>query len=128
MSRPSFPTRALSNRTRRSLAALALLAVLVRALIPTGFMPVAGDQAMRLVVCDGIHHHMASHEHPGSTPSRDVPCPFAAGAGPALIPVVAILPQVATTIALQRYLPTPSHPAQAPLRHSSARGPPSRIV
>jgi hypothetical protein len=91
-------------------------------------MPVAGDQAMQLVVCDGIHHHVPSHEHPGSKPSRDVPCPFAAGAGSALIPVALVLPQLTATIVLNRDLPTPSRPAQAPLRHSSARGPPSRSV
>ncbi len=124
-----FPTRSLSPSARRSVAALVLLAVLARALIPTGFMPVAGDGAMRLVVCDGtMHHHPPSDGgHPGTPPTHDSPCPFAASGGPGLLYSMPDLSFTAATFATAVSIPESSLPSEPPPRHSAPRGPPAIV-
>ena len=76
--------------------AMAVVAVLVRALIPTGYM-VAPDQAFRLVICTG--HGPAVSRNDRETPSRapqkpDQACAFAgfhaATSSPAPAMVVAV--------------------------------------
>ena len=59
--------------------AMALLAVLVRAIIPTGYM-IAPEQGLNLVICTG--HGPAVYRTDGETPSKapqkpDQPCAFA---------------------------------------------------
>jgi hypothetical protein len=124
-----FSSRSLPAATRRRIAALALLAVLARALIPSGFMPVAGDGAMRLVVCDGtMHHHPAPDGgHPGRQPTHESPCPFAASAGPGLLPLLPMLSFAAATSAETRSIPEFSLPSEIPPRHRAPRGPPAIV-
>jgi hypothetical protein len=95
-----------SFRSRLALIALALLPALIfRALIPAGFMPMRDpDGRLAIVFCPGAsvpashagqdpvhahHHHHGGH----ATDAQDV-CPFALSAGPALayaVPVHAAL-------------------------------------
>lgn len=111
---------------------LALVTVLMRALIPVGFMPVAADGTLRMMFCDGgagasgHHVHSGSTGHgPGHRTSVDVSCPFALSAGAAPLPTLAgaaagaPLPPVA--------IAAPEVPARAdlPPRNSAPRGPPT---
>jgi hypothetical protein len=67
--------------SRRLIVGIALLAVLLRASIPTGFMPGAGGQ---LMLChDGMHMPNAPHSHYEH-------CPFGGGPAPGLAPSVAV--------------------------------------
>ena len=116
---------------------MALLpALLYRAAIPAGFMPMVEDGRMVLMFCPGEvatrplndphaahhHHHDSDRSKPASV--QHAPCPFAASAGPAPLPVAA---------AISSPPPKPGHvPAQiiaqffspAVVRAQAARAPP----
>jgi len=94
------------RRRRLGWALLALPALLLRALIPPGFMPVAAEQGFVLEFCPGAgalppgvplasahaHHHHRVGSGPGSDPSSSThhaPCLFAASATLAAAPVLA---------------------------------------
>jgi hypothetical protein len=81
---------------RPLLAGLFLFAIMLRALVPAGFMIGTGASgAPGLILCPGVTpppvHPMAMHGHahaPGHDPAthRESPCPFAALVAPALPP------------------------------------------
>jgi hypothetical protein len=86
---------------RRRWALLALPALLLRALVPVGFMPVASAEGLSVEMCPdaaplppGYHHH---HHHPGggapdgSFAAHHTPCLFAASATLAAAPEGAAL-------------------------------------
>jgi len=113
---------------RECLTALALIAVISRALIPTGFMPGVVDGHAQLVFCDGRGSGMAHHTHhgqAGSGSSADTPCPYALSGGAAPIPSIVntalahVVPTVIAPSAEQSPLP------EAPRRYTAPRGPPS---
>jgi hypothetical protein len=69
------------HSSRRLIVGIALLAVLLRASIPAGFMPAAGGQ---LMLChDGMHMPNAPHSHYEH-------CPFGGGSAPGLAPSLAV--------------------------------------
>jgi hypothetical protein len=131
------------HRWRRARIAFLLLpALLYRAAIPAGFMPMVDEQGQfALVFCPGevevrdvnnvhaAHHH--SH-HDDSTRSGDrskqhVPCPFALSSGPSPLPEVLVVPsspanpaQVAAEIPSNVFSPTI-------VRAQSARAPPALL-
>ncbi len=120
----------MANRTR--LAALLAVALVVRALVPTGWMPVATAQGVRLALCPGqdvtppamagMHH---GHERDGKQPPPDHPCAFAGlglaadtappfvipSAAPVAPPLVAAHPLAVT---VGRGLAAPPPPATGP--------------
>jgi hypothetical protein len=113
---------------RERFAALALIAVMARALIPMGFMPVVVHGETQLMFCDnggpGSGHH--GHDgHSGSTPGADAPCPFAISGSAAPLPVTIgfsladAAPRTAAPFVARSSLP------KAPPRHTAPRGPPS---
>ena len=111
---------------REPVAALALIALIARALIPLGFMPGVVDGRPRLVICDGRMSGSADlgrHGRPGS--SAETPCPFAHcwGAAPPPSTLGVSLASTAPMIAVPFIERTV--PAGAPPRYSAARGPPS---
>ena len=118
--------RRLSNR--QWLAMLLSLALLARALIPVGFMPIVVDGTARLVLCDGgvDHRGHASHPHSsGSTPSGDRHCPFALSGLTALLPATAgSLPTDAMPDAPEAGAED-SVQTEPPRRHAAPRGPPT---
>jgi hypothetical protein len=76
-------------RTRRRLALLVLPALLLRALIPLGFMPVAAGGALAIGFCPGEgpmpsglagHAHHAGEAAGGRDALHHGPCLFASGA------------------------------------------------
>jgi hypothetical protein len=94
---------------RRRWALLALPALALRALIPAGFMPVAGAQGLGIEFCpdaaalppglarpaDAFAHHHHHHSAGGSEPSSAIhhaPCLFAASATLAAAPDAASVP------------------------------------
>jgi hypothetical protein len=129
-------------RTHRRLAFLVLPALLLRALIPVGFMPLAGAAGMFLGLCPGAslgqgmahvghaghgisheHHHSGGGSDPGGT--HRAPCLFSAGASAGFATPLAApaLASAALTAPVDR------SPARlfvpAILRAQSSRGPPS---
>src|SRR5208282_1654683 len=113
----------------RSFAAtLALSAMLVRALLPAGWMPnPAGPDDAPLVICsvDGLHHAPPAHDPArGQQDEHGFTCPFAAAAHlapphlpPAVLPPIStawLVPPVAVAVAIS----SPHDPGHAP------RGPP----
>ena len=128
-------TQALSQlRTRRRrLAWLVLPALLLRGLIPFGFMPVAGGAGLTIGFCPGEgalppavaahyhEHHGGHHGDPGA--AHHAPCLFASGAAAAVAsaasaPVIApALPVLGEATSLPVFLP-------AIRRAQSPRGPP----
>jgi hypothetical protein len=120
----------------QALAALALLAMVVRALVPTGFMlaPVGPHQVLTVTLCSGhgpvetqidLGRSAPQKGDPGGGKSHDAPCAFAAvahlSAPQALHAVSApLLAFVSTETALQ--LSTPGRGLAAPPPWST--GPP----
>jgi len=122
---------------------LLLPLLLIRALIPFGFMPVVAGGGLTIGFCPGeadlppgiatahqsaAQHldHLAGHHHPGGPGAvHHAPCLFAASAAPAVAPallaVVPVDPQRARpqqSVAAPVFLPTI-------LRAQSSRGPPT---
>lgn len=117
---------------RRSLLSLVACAMLVRALVPVGWMPVASAQGLRLMLCDGtgpavarpVAHAMQGMHHddaPGhpSMPGADHPCAFA-GIAPGIV-----APALAAPLPPARVVATPPL-ARAPVAigHGLAAPPP----
>ena len=137
------------RRTLRPQIFLALAAtLLLRAMIPAGFMPAAIGAGFPLQVCpsglpDGAlarlagehaaHHHHAGHGHHGHhdpAGSGDgghaysaEQCPIAHLIAAAALPVSAG-PAVPALPAPAIVAPVPRHPATAPLHQYRSRGPP----
>jgi hypothetical protein len=131
------------HRWRRARIAFLLLpALLYRAAVPAGFMPMVDEQGqLALVFCPGevevrdvndVHaaHHHSHHgdsANTGQSPKQHVPCPFALSAGPSPLPDILVAPDVPAS---------PSHvAAETPsrifsptiVRAQSARAPPALL-
>ncbi|MGH8268374.1 MAG: DUF2946 family protein [Steroidobacteraceae bacterium] len=91
---------------RRRLALLVLPALLLRGLIPVGFMPMADRGGIHIEFCPGeaqppgalagplLAQHLAHHHHPGGdhggpAGAHHAPCLYALSASPAFAPAVA---------------------------------------
>ena len=117
-----------------------LAALLLRALIPAGFMPLAGPGGPHLGLCpgagalppgpggQGAHASHLAHSHPGS--GRGTPqaphhpmCLFSAGAATVFAAVPSATPAVPVTVALGEH-GTSHIVLPAILRAQSPRGPP----
>jgi hypothetical protein len=107
--------------------AVLLLALLMRAFIPSGFMPVTQVDGVAFVICAGAYGAApADPAHPSQRPGHaDFTCPFAHSAGGGPPPTVLRAPNllpVAFTVAV-----VPGHPRHTGTelrRYSSPRGPP----
>jgi hypothetical protein len=126
---------------RRGFSALAVLALALRALIPTGFMVTAVEGHAQLVVCPaGLHraahlhhipaamHEVAAMDHGTGVTHGAGQCPYAlaggpglAGAAPESLRPYFVLLQSEPTVA------PASVPAAPPLRHQAPRGPPALV-
>ena len=123
--------RRISLATQTRLSLLIALALLIRALVPTGWMPVAGPDGMHLTLCPGqgaMAHSMpgmkGGADHRGGA-LPDHPCAFAGlGLAADTAPPPLILPNRATpaveprrdqaTVAVGRGLAAPPPPATGP--------------
>lgn len=121
--------------TRRCIALLLPLMVL-RALLPAGYMPAVEHGQWRMVMCSAglqlpaAHHtdHQPIPDHPGSghSGSPDGGCPFASAAQTApvcqyVVAIIEPLRKVQFAAVAADDLP----PATGPPRRTAARGPPS---
>ncbi len=134
------------RRTLRPQIFLALAAtLLLRAMIPAGFMPAAIGAGFPLQVCPSglpqgalarlagepaAHHHHIQHEHHDAGGSGDgghaysaEQCPIAHLIAAAALPVSAG-PAVPALPAAVIVAPAPRHPAAARVHHYRSRGPP----
>ena len=123
-------------------APFVLAMLLLRALVPAGFMLAPVDGHLAVVLCDAdgtaaLHsghdmsghdmpgHDMPGHEHPGGHTHPDPTCPYAQSAGATPIP---FLPAAALLIAPAAAqfpeLLAQTHTPFGPARQQSPRGPP----
>jgi len=128
-------------RTRRRLALLVLPALLLRALIPVGFMPVTGPGGLSIGLCPGdgamaqiiTHADHAGHaapagHRPGGSPdpsaAHHAPCVFSSGASLGLVPILSASPSALAALAPPSTSPGARGFVPAILRTQSPRAPP----
>jgi hypothetical protein len=139
---------------RRRFATLLLPALLLRALIPFGFMPLLGGSGLTIGFCPGqgalpaglvaanvqlqhaAHPAPLGHDHalgggphhggPGDPAhgGHDAPCPFAASAKPVFAPAILALATVAAQAQPSELYAAPTVFLPTVLRAQSPRGPP----
>jgi hypothetical protein len=130
-----------STRTKRRLLALVLPLLLLRLLVPAGFMPMADSGGLGIVLCPDqavlppglsvahMGHHMHHAGHAGGTlpPAAEhhAPCLFAAGAAPPVPPALLFAAGAPAALAAAP-LPAQARASALPviLRAQSARAPP----
>ena len=112
-----------------------LALVLMRSLIPAGFMPAWVDGAFTLVLCDGHayragpsvhqpHHHPGGVEPTGAAHSTGDECSYAQSASPALAFNLDLTPADSALLSWTGTAFRAGVQAATPLRYASARGPP----
>ena len=113
---------------RRYVATLALIAMIARALIPTGFMPAVVHGKAQLMICHGGAHSAVHHGDRGHAGSHaNTPCPFAISGGPAPLPATIDFSLVHNAPELATVSPEPAALPEAPARYAAPRGPPSLV-
>jgi hypothetical protein len=113
--------------------------IVIRALVPVGFMPAWEHGALTMVLCepDGVlaqagmpaHHHHA--DAPGGAPSphhAHGECPFGQSTGPALWPALTPVATAYTLIGLQPATVTSVAERRIPPRYQAPRGPPATVL
>jgi hypothetical protein len=128
---------ALVRRRARRFTIILLPALLLRSLIPFGFMPMADARGVSIVLCRGegampagmaaahsqhMHH---SGQHDGAHSGHEAPCLFAASASPAF---ASTLPALPASVSEATPCPLPDAAGSVMLpsirRAQSPRGPP----
>ena len=97
----------------RLLVALAALALLVRLLVPAGFMPQVAHGQVAIVACPGMAMASTAHHHGHDTPAHDGferPCAFAAVAAPATLLAIVLLLVLPLARIASRVIPSPAAP------------------
>ena len=136
--RQGLPQWFSTRRRQWLLAGLVLPVLVLRALIPVGYMPVSDRGGIHIDFCPGEaqppgvltaqspahHHHHGGADHGAPAPESHAPCLFALSASPAFAPAVAVaavIPPAATAPA-----ESPAHRVYVPaiVRAQSPRGPP----
>lgn len=128
-----------SAAMQRVFASLVVLALVFKAMIPTGFMLSSVDGQLRLVMCPAgihahmnmpmpmsMHHHGSAIDHAAHAAASADQCPFALATGGALQSHTSCV--AAPYFSLMRPLAPDafnSIPVPPPIRHLAPRGPPS---
>ena len=82
------PLRHYLHDRRHFALAIVMLALLMRLLLPIGFMPDVSAGKIGIRLCTGhvpaamdlsAHHRGAGHHKHGQSPKHDMPCPFSSG-------------------------------------------------
>jgi hypothetical protein len=125
----------ISRRHKRFVIALLLPLMVLRAMLPAGFMPVAENGVLRIALCsDGLYPAVIDqgkdHEHGGNhkLPSDSGNCPFANAAANAPPPVTTPILLRIDSDAGAILAPATPVSAASIVRVQSARGPPSISV
>lgn len=102
-------------RTRSTLFAIvAALALLVRLLVPAGFMPQVAHEQVAIVACPGMAMASEAHHHAHDAPAHggfERPCAFAAVAAPATLLALVLLLVLPLAAAVRLVLPLQAPPA-----------------
>ncbi|MDG2003988.1 MAG: DUF2946 family protein [Novosphingobium sp.] len=127
-----------SIQTRPAVWLLIVAALLLRAGIPVGWMPVAGDDGLRFMLCSGSGpveiakvpgeaHHEHHQDHQNHEEAGHEPCPFGLALGKSFNllapPVPALLPAALAAL-VSPMLPAARYAERRNLR-PPARGPPA---
>jgi hypothetical protein len=122
-------------RDRRHLAmAIVMVAMVMRLLMPVGFMPDVSGGKVRIVLCTGhaapiaampMHHGGGDHEH-GQSAKHDMPCPYSSASGHGLAGVDPIQLAIALAFVMLLCLRPMAMPrvSAAPRLRPPLRGPP----
>jgi len=110
---------------RRWLVAILLPVLVLRALVPAGFMATAAsDGGVHMQFC--VHAGMHASHAPGSNQAADPRCPFAQSASPAPLPVLSVAaPDVLHTPVVQPDPLVRTFNALGSYREQTPRGPPT---
>jgi hypothetical protein len=106
--------------------AIAMLALVVRALVPLGFMPMQVNGATQMMFCHGGLHH-APATTPRSKVTGDGPCAFAVSGGAALQPTALAAIPAAESPRFLVLVASRSADRDTPPRHHAPRGPPAQV-
>jgi hypothetical protein len=118
----------MSRRHLHFVIALLLPLMVLRGLLPAGYMPFTQEGALRIVLCgEGLQQSGADHAPAGSHHNDDCPFALASGLAPPT-PLFALPASPAPLLRLPARRFAQQSPAFAPLRHEAARGPPARSV
>ncbi len=118
-------------RTRPSLFAIvAALALLVRLLVPAGFMPQVAHGQVAIVACPGMAMASTAHHHGHDAPVHDGferPCAFAAVATPAALLAIVLLLVLPLAAMVRQLVPlaAPAAPRSALRWRPPLRAPPA---
>jgi hypothetical protein len=121
---------------RNSKLAWLLPLIVVRALVPVGFMPAWQEGSLTMVVCDSDGTGPAAHPGHLHHPAHDGPlprhhghgeCPFAQSTGPALSPALAPLTFAYGLTLLTPAAVTSVAAPRIPPRYHAPRGPPTPV-
>lgn len=106
----------------QGLVAAALLAFVLRALVPLGFMPMQVNGETQMMFCHGMHPAAAGTPH--SKSSSNAPCAYALSGGAALgsAPLATLASAESPRFEAVQALHSAERPA--PPRHRAPRGPP----
>jgi hypothetical protein len=122
---------AMRIRLHRSILRWLLPVLVLRALIPTGFMLEFADGRMSMVLCSGVVHTPGQHDHHGGSGSNAQShqggslCPFAAALGvPALVAASMPIVLPAPVQALHSFA-VPLDSPFGPERTQQSRAPPA---
>ncbi len=126
------------RRPLRSGISWLLALVLMRSLIPAGFMPAWVDGAFTLILCDGHaysasagssahqhHHHQDGKSRTGGAEQSGEDCSYAQSANPALASTLDLTSAAVHLLVWDTPALHAGVPGSAPLRYRSARGPPA---
>ena len=114
-------------------AALLLLALSIRALMPAGYMPVVGEHRIAITICTGmgpVESTMAVPMRPGhEAPDHPAtaPCVFAGLSAPAVDAPLPSVPTASSTVLTDRRAPASargSPPFTSPHLRPPSQGPP----
>ena len=124
-------------RHHRHLAALVLaLALLLKVVVPSGFMVSSTTGSVAIVICDGhgpmtasatmadMHHRGEKQNHQGG----DSPCAFSGLTAPVLSstdPAILVI-TIAFILVMAEHLVAPTKPTPPPFLRPPLRGPPAR--
>jgi hypothetical protein len=111
---------------RECFAALALIALFARALIPVGYMPAVVHGHTQLALCEGGTAAPAQRGHHGHSGSQaDAPCLYAMSGGAAPLPAKLDFSLAPARTVVRMSFVERTAIAEAPPRYTAPRGPPS---
>jgi hypothetical protein len=136
--RQGLPQWFSTRRRQWLLAALVLPVLVLRGLIPIGYMPVSDRGGLYIDFCPGEaqppgvfaaqspahHHHHGGTDHGTPAPVSHAPCLFALSASPAFAPAVATAAVIPPATTVPADSPARRTFVPAILRAQSPRGPP----